>query len=86
MKKIIVFLVAVFMIVALSACAANPAESLVVKDQPSMFVKIESGTTWDVCYHRKTKVMYVVSRGSYNCGNFTVLVNSDGTPMLYEGE
>lgn len=32
-----------------------------------------------------TKVMYAISDGAHNYGNFTLLVNADGTPMLYEG-
>lgn len=31
------------------------------------------------------KVMYAVSGGAYNNGTFTLLVNPDGTPMLWEG-
>ena len=30
--------------------------------------------------------MYTISRGNINTGNFTLLVNPDGTPMLYEEE
>jgi hypothetical protein len=57
------------------------------EEQPElpMFVKIEQGTYWTVFYHRDTKVMYVVSDASYNEGTFTMLVNADGTPMVYEG-
>jgi hypothetical protein len=35
-----------------------------------------------VCYDTKTKVMYAIR---YESG-VTVLLNADGTPMLYEGE
>lgn len=86
MKKIIAFLAAVIMIVTISACAKNPAQSIAVDDQPSMFVEIERGNSWRVVYHKETKVMYAISWASYNSGNFTLLVNPDGTPMLYEGE
>lgn len=82
MKKMGLVLFTALMIVALSACALNQTENLVVDGQPSMFVKVEDGPSWNVYYHSETKVMYVVS----NRGNFTVLVNADGTPMLYEGE
>ena len=37
-------------------------------------------------YHKETKVMYAVSSGGFNSGNFTVLVNPDGTPMIYKEE
>lgn len=43
------------------------------------FIEIDRGISWKVVYHRDTKVMYVVSN------NFTLLVNADGTPMLYGG-
>lgn len=48
--------------------------------------EVEDMSTWKVVYHKKTKVMYAVSDGSYNYGTFTLLVNADGTPMIWEGE
>lgn len=91
-KTFVVTLVLVIVVLAistaLSGCAfnSNPTESKVVEEAPSMFVVVESSVLWYVVYHRDTKVMYTVSRGSYNLGNFTLLVNPDGTPMLYEEE
>lgn len=83
-KKIIVCLVAVLLL-----CGCKDVESVNTENtdnmQKSMFVRIETASTWSVVYHRETKVMYVVSCGGYNGGNFTLLVNADGTPMLYEG-
>ena len=84
MKKIILFITAVLMVMVLCSCDANPTESSVVKDQPSMFIEVEESDSWIVVYHKETKVMYVVSRCNYNSGNFTLLVNPDGTPMLWE--
>lgn len=88
-KKIILFLVAIFMIVAIYACAPNQTESAITKDIPSMFVEIEETGNLQVVYHKDTKVIYVVCMQSYNRenlpNNFTLLVNPDGTPMLYEG-
>lgn len=79
-KKFIVCLVAVFLL-----CGCRDVESVNTDNtQKSMFVRIETASTWSVVYHRETKVMYVVSCGGYNGGNFTLLVNADGTPMLYE--
>lgn len=52
----------------------------------SLFVTLQTTNIWHVVYCTKTKVMYVVSNGSGNAGNFTLLVNPDGSPMLYEGE
>jgi len=53
-------------------------------DKSSMFVRIESCIDWTVVYHKETRVMYAVSNASYNRGNFTLLVNADGSPLLYE--
>jgi hypothetical protein len=50
----------------------------------SMFVEIEQAGTWAIVYHKETKVMYAVSCGAYNNGSFTVLVDADGKPMLWE--
>lgn len=50
----------------------------------SMFVIVEQTGTWDVVYHKETKVMYAVSCGAYNGGTFTLLVDADGKPMLWE--
>lgn len=51
----------------------------------SMFVQVEDGNGYKIVYHRNTKVMYAISDGQYNMGTFTVLLNADGTPMLWEG-
>lgn len=52
----------------------------------SLFTALQVTNLWYVVYCMKTKVMYVVSNGSGNAGNFTLLVNPDGSPMLYEGK
>lgn len=50
----------------------------------SMFVAIEyNDLNGVVCYQKDNKVMYWVSRGSRNFGNLTMLVNPDGSPMVY---
>lgn len=55
------------------------------KQKKSEFVTIEDKWDYKIVYHKDTKVMYAVSWGSYNIGTFTLLVNADGSPMLYEG-
>ena len=91
--KSFIVILAFVVVVAVGVCAtftgcggANPTESKVVEEAPSMFVTVERANFWRVVYNRETKVMYVVSGGYYNMGTFTLLVNPDGTPMLYEGE
>ena len=77
-------------ILAVIACMMLSSCNRVEIDQDeydtSMFVKVETATFWDVVYHKDTKVMYVVSTGSYNRGTFTLLVDADGKPMIYETE
>lgn len=84
MKKLIVLCLMICLLIT-SGCWKETETVDGYSDGKSMFVKVESGSSWEVLYHRKTKVMYVVSESSHNSGNFTMLVNPDGTPMLYEG-
>lgn len=87
MKKIFVMLVALAICLCFMGCNLATIESAHEQKEEeniSMFVEVEVAGTWRVFYHRDTKVMYVVSFGGYNAGNFTLLVNPDGTPMLWE--
>ena len=79
----------IFVVLALclSLCACNSSSVQVESDTsvPSMFVEVESNLSWRVVYHRETKVMYVISQGSGNYGNFAVMLNPDGTPKTWKG-
>lgn len=57
-----------------------------VENTESMFVYIQECGSYDIVYQKDTKVMYAISSGTYNNGTFTLLVNADGSPMVYEGE
>lgn len=84
MKKILIFMCMIFVLGFLGCDKADEAT-----EDKSMFVFIETNTLskpFAVVYHKETKVMYAVSGGSYNSGQFTLLVNPDGTPMIYEEE
>lgn len=76
-------LVAALLVFGLVACSYESEDSPV--DDSPMFISIAYEGSYEVVYHRDSKVMYVVSNGSYNRGTFTLLVNPDGSPMLYEG-
>lgn len=52
----------------------------------SMFMTVEYLGNWQIVADRKTGVMYAVSSGAYNRGTFTVLVDAEGKPLIYEGE
>ncbi|MEE1047239.1 MAG: hypothetical protein U0M60_07420 [Clostridia bacterium] len=83
MKKI--FLIIAISVIALMCFAAcdNPVEKNTHLGN-SDFVMVESTDDFYIVYHKETKVMYAVSDSSYNHGNFTLLVNADGTPMTYK--
>lgn len=83
LKKFLIIFALMFM---LTGCAEVEKESTPEPVNVSMFKQIEMTNGWRIVYHRETKVMYAVSCSTYNYGNFTLLVNPDGTPMLYEGE
>lgn len=57
-----------------------------VRASDDVFVTVSENHDYAVVYDRETKIMYTVSKGSYNMGNFTVLLDVDGTPKLYKGE
>lgn len=88
MKK----LIATILVIALSMCAfAGCSYSAIEQEEKedaehSMFVRLENTGSWQIVYHKETKVMYAVSIGGYNSGNFTLMVNPDGTPQIWDGE
>lgn len=85
-KRILSAALTVGLLFSLTGCNYSKVETeeKVKKDTSSMFVYVEQTTSWRVVYHKQTKVMYVVSDGSYNHGTFTLLVDADGNPMLWE--
>ena len=88
MKKIIaMMLAAVLCLGAFAGCSYSAVEGESEENEAtSMFVRVEHTGYWQVLYHKETKVMYVASTGSYNSGNFVVMVNPDGTPQLWDGK
>lgn len=84
-KIIAVLLLVCVLLTGCSSTYANIEDENEQSDiKISMFVLVEETGTWRVVYHRETKVMYAVSAYSSNYGNFTLLVNADGSPMLWE--
>ena len=87
MKKIALIL-SLLLIMLTSASCASKSEMDTIADygtnKSSMFIIVETGPYWHVVYNKYTKVMYTVSDSNYKgSGVFTVLVNADGSPMLY---
>lgn len=87
MKKIFC-LIMIICILVFTGCN-NHKTTISVQEQnntnTSMFIIIETvDGLYTVVYHKDTKVMYTISDGLYNHGTFTLLVNPDGSPMIYE--
>ncbi len=80
MKKIIAILLCACLL--LTGC--GEANAIVNGVTDSMFVTVETGWNYKVMYCKDTKVMYAMSWGNDNQGEFTLLVNADGTPMTYK--
>lgn len=84
MKRLLVMILFMFLLTGCGGGTSTPDFQ-----KSNMFVCIQEAddyNAYDIVYHRDTKVMYAVSHSCYNIGTFTVLVNPDGTPMLYDVE
>ena len=65
---------------------AERAYDVESEDLKSMFVIVENGTLWDIVYDKETKVMYSVANYGSGSGQFTLLVDENGNPKLWDGE
>ena len=90
LKRIVAGLAA-FLIVALTVlmfagCSSTRAEATEVDetDDGNTFILVDADYYCWVVYHKDTKVMYAVSRSPSNIGTYTLLVNADCTPMIWE--
>lgn len=79
-KYISIIILIVIMLVILCGCTNSISKA----ETEEAFVKISDEGSFDIYYHKKTKVMYVVSDGFYSWGVATLLVNAEGKPLLYE--
>lgn len=82
MKKIII---GISIILTLLMCGCTSKE-LQEENNESKFVQIERGMLYRILYHKDTKVMYTMSTYGQGAGAFCVMVNADGTPMIWGGE
>lgn len=85
-KKVIALVISLGLLITLVGCDCDIVQTESCYYGNSMFITVEQARNWNIVYHNKTKVMYVVSNSAYNYGNFTLLVDADGKPMLYKGE
>lgn len=85
-KKVIALVISLGLLITLVGCDDDILQEENCQYENSMFITVEQAKNWNIVYHNKTKVMYVVSNSAYNYGNFALLVDADGKPMLYKGE
>lgn len=82
MKKIIILgIIIIGMLVCLTGCSSESEA-----ETERRFIKVSDENSFNIYYDKETKVMYAISDSSYNYGTVTLLVNADGTPLLYGGE
>lgn len=77
----------ILMVMLISGLVAGCAEVESAQSEPvevSRFMEVENSWNWRVVVDRETGVMYAVSNGSYNMGTFTLLVDADGKPLIWE--
>lgn len=88
MKRMLIVLMAIALCTCLFMGCSGSGGLAVEKEisKNSSFVIVEDGAGYCIVYHKDTKVMYTFSTGGSNLGAFCLLVNADGTPMIWEGE
>ena len=85
-SKFIATIIAIALVVVVLFFVGCDDTNNSVKASDDVFVMVSKNYSYAVVYDRETKVMYAISDASYDQGNFTMLVNADGTPKLYKGE
>ena len=73
MKKMIIILL---MAIMLTGCGTRSGTS--------RFIVLEKTNVWLIVADKETGVMYTVSNGVYNHGTFTLLVDENGKPLVWE--
>ena len=81
MKRLLV----VLMVFALCACLFAGCSESNANTRRSDFVFIERVGQFEYVYHKDTGVIYVMYFNA-NHSTMTVMLNPDGTPMVWEGE
>lgn len=89
MKKLLILLLVLIMPIGL-LCGCGFENEEDIERENSSFAIIENvdlGNCYSymVMVHKDTKVMYLWTIGYYKSG-LTVMLNADGTPMIWEGE
>lgn len=82
-EKIVLFLILIALIIFASGCEAGVDMAADPHDNDYFCVIYDAGQ-YVIMYNKQTNVMYTMSQSTKSTGVLTVLLNADGTPMLYE--
>lgn len=84
-KKIVIALLVSTAV--LTGCKAEEFVSTVVAyDEGDRFIKVSDEHYGMIVYDSRTGVQYWVSTSAYSSGTLTLLVDSEGKPLIYKGE
>ena len=87
MKRFIISFIAVFSAsILLYGCNFDDTSSYIFDQNPQeeYFEVISEGSGYAIVYDTDSRVMYVMATIGGNYGDFTMLVNPDGSPKLYK--
>lgn len=79
MKHILLIITAMTILLA-TGCAKVENKN----EQVSRFIRVENTSSWEIVVDKETGVMYAVSDGTYSRGIFTLLVDADGKPLIWD--
>ena len=86
MKKFIAMIVLIAFSVLLVGCSSDNNVTIKNKTLRNRFIKVESDSAgYSIYVDVETNVMYLAMRHNVDQLGLTVLVDSDGKPLLYSG-
>lgn len=89
MKKIKLSIAIALLATVLFGCGERTIQNEAKKEQDSYntyFIKISQENGGSIVYDSRTGVQYWRSNGAYNFGTLTMLVDTDGKPLIYKEE
>lgn len=81
---IILPIITALILLLVTGCAMVESKTEQEPVDVSRFERVEHTGSWEIVADRETGVMYAVSRGMYNQGTFTLLVDADGKPLIWD--
>ena len=70
-------------LIGIMFCVTGCSENSVANDD--RMIQIERSSFYTIYYDKETKVEYIKGQNGHGGTSYTVLLNQDGTPLLYGG-